>query len=97
MANDGDHILVSDELLGRRDRLRGAALVIEFQEFQSITRKNRSLGVGLLDGQLRTMQHILALRSLIAGQRTDEADLHNRLTLAATPKTEHTEQQDDER
>ena len=95
MADDRCDVGIGDKLFGGGNRLGGTALIIELQEFQPVTGKDRSLRIGLFNGQLGSVQHILALRSLIAGQRTDEADPHHRLGPAAAvePYREHNERE----
>ena len=80
MANDGHHVGISDKLFRDRDRLGGAALVIKCRQLQAMAGQNRPLRPGVFDGQLGTMKHALALRGLITGQRSGEADLHYRFS-----------------
>ena len=84
MPDDRDDIVVGHELLGRRNRLRRIALVIERNELKAKPGQDRPLVVRMFDGQDRTVQHVLAVRGLIAGERRDEANLYHRLVLGAT-------------
>ncbi len=89
MSHRDEHAWISNEFLGGGHRLGGIALVIQRVQHQAIARENRSLRVGVLNGEDRPVAHILPVRRLVAGQWCDETNLHNMFTRAASCSTKH--------
>ena len=94
MADHGDDIRIRDEPFGRGHGLRRAALIIQLYKLKPQPWQERALGVGLLDSKLGAVQHALALRGLIAGERADEAHLDDRLAAPTTDDTDRAGKED---
>ena len=95
MPHDNDHIRIGDQAFRLGHRLGWAALIIERRQLQPIAGKNLALRIRLLDGQLRAVQHVLAFRRLIAGQRADETDLDDRLRFSTPGEQRRPEKGED--
>ena len=78
MADDCDNVRIGDEPLGDRDRLSRTVLVIHGHEDEVVARQHRTARIGLVNGELRSLENILTDRGLIASEWAGKADLDRR-------------------
>ena len=88
MADHRHDVEIGDKLLGCRHRLSRTALVIKSHQLKATARQHRSLGIRMLNGKPRTIEHVLARRCLIACQRCHEPDFDDWLGSSTTTSHE---------
>jgi len=95
MADHRDDIRIGDEFLRGCHRLGRVALIIERIQRELMAGNDRPLHPRMLNGQQSPIEHVLALRRLIAGQRGNKSNFNDGLSLAAAGKREAAEEESD--